>query len=182
MAVVSRATMDDEQIPELAQGFVRLAVLLEAPEQATPGAIARSSGVELDDLGPVLVLDGQALIDVRQEQSETARRALEALGPTQVVAHSRIVHDWHWLRIQIGRNHGLTIGQLGKILTRAQVGPIGRIHIQNTHTLIGLRDDYIDAAESRLADTRINGAATRPSRPRPDEIRESAAFIPQRRR
>jgi len=169
-----------EDLPQLAAGYVRLAVLLEGGRAVTHGDVVRASGVGLDHLGPVLVLDNQAWVDVVQDQAESVRQGLESLGPTQVMAAEPIRYQYRWLRLGAGRNHGLTMGQLRKLLNRADAGPLGRIHINNTPTLVGLREDHIEGVERHFAEARVNGVTVRPTRPPPGEIREPPDYKPKR--
>jgi hypothetical protein len=147
--------MDD--LPALATGFVRIQVRLPRDAQPTPGDLARLAGVSLDDLGPVQVLDGSAVVDVRTEHGRAAREHLERLGPTRLVGW-----DWQWLKLNIGRNHGLNIGQLKKVMLNVDALPLGRILINNTHTLVGVQDFKLPAILARMATLRVNGYAARP--------------------
>jgi hypothetical protein len=97
---------------------------------------------------------------------------LERLGQTRVVDIT-----WQWLKIMIGRNHGLTIGHLKKILQAADAAPLGKIHIQNTHSLIGVQDWKMPAVVLKLSGTKVNGYAVRPEGP--VQAPGSAAFVPQ---
>lgn len=115
------------------------------------------SGMALDDLGPVLVLEGSAVVDVRTELGRSAREHLERLGPTRLVGW-----QWQWLKLSIGRNHGLNIGQLKKVMLSVDALPLGRILINNTHTLVGLQDFKLPAVLARMATLRVNGYAARP--------------------
>jgi hypothetical protein len=94
---------------------------------------------------------------VRSEQVQRARDGLSALGLTRVA-------DWNfrWLKLNVGRNHGLTIGQLRKVLVAVDALPLGKFNINNTHTLIGVQDQKAEAVLKRLADARVNGQAVRP--------------------
>ena len=62
----------------------------------------------------------------------------------------------------VGRNHGLTIGQLRKLLVTADALPLGKFNINNTHTMVGVQDQKAAAICARMADLRINGQAVRP--------------------
>jgi len=156
-------------------GHVRIAVLLHSP--ATPGEVARRSGVAAEKIDLVHVEGDQAFIDVIESEGLAARRALEPLGATQVAGRpSRPTKSWHWLRLRIGRNHGLTLKQVRRQFDRLGIDRLGKIRIQNTHTLVGLEaDDCIRAVEA-LADHRINGYPVRPERPGPREVRGDPWF------
>ena len=172
--------MSDDDLPKLAPGYVRLAVLLESPEGVTNGDVVKATGVDLDHLGPVLVLGEQAWVDVERDLADQAREGLQRLGPTQISAVKPILYKYQWLRLGAGRNHGLTMGQLRKLLTRADAGPIGRIHINNTHTMVGIREDHLERVEAHFAEARVNGVAVRPERMRADQVREAPDFKPKR--
>lgn len=146
-----------EDLPELVPGFVRIQVRLPRDGQPTPGELVRWSGMALDDLGPVHVLDGSALVDVRAAQGKAAREHLERLGPTRLVGW-----QWQWLKLHIGRNHGLNIGQLKKVMLGVDALPLGRILVNNTHTMVGVQDFKLTGVMARLSALRINGFAARP--------------------
>ena len=169
--------MDDK--PPLAPGFVRIQLLIEKPGGATPGELVSATGIDPEHVGVVLIDGHQGLVDVAEAHGEQARKGLDRIGITQVTHAQRPPPTWSWLRITVGRNHGLTIGQLRKLLRRFGASRLGQIHINNTFTLVGLRDDEIDQVEAQLADHRINGVAARPARPA--TMRRSAAFQPRDR-
>jgi hypothetical protein len=150
-----------DELPDPAPGFVRIQVrlprALPGDGQPTPGDLARMSGVALDDLGLVQVLDGSAMVDVRTEHGKTAREHLERIGPTRLVGW-----DWQWLKLNIGRNHGLNIGQLKKVMLSVDALPLGRILINNTHTMVGVQDFKLPAVLTRMSTLRVNGYAARP--------------------
>lgn len=147
-----------ETLPAVAPGFVRIEVRYRLPgSPPTPGDIARASGVHPEDLGPIMVAGLNAIVDVRSPLAQRARAGLDALGSTRVA-------DWNfrWLRLAVGRNHGLTIGQLRKVLATADALPLGKFNINNTHTMIGVLDQKAEAVLARLAEVRINGQAAKP--------------------
>jgi hypothetical protein len=160
-------------LPPPKTGFVRLLVRLP-PGEHTPGAIATATGIDLDHLGPVQVHeDGSvATVDVAVTHAKGVRYTLEKFGPVRIIDVT-----WQWLKIMIGRNHGLTIGHLKKILQAADAAPLGKIHIQNTHSLIGVQDHKMAAVVAKLAGTKVNGYAVRPEGP--VFAPGSAAFVPQ---
>lgn len=166
--------MDD--LPDLDPGFTRLAVWLKRGHTVTPGAVASSLGIDLDQLGPVLIHEDQVTVDVANDFVNRAGAALEQLGPVQEIGRKVIPVEFCWLQLAVGRNHGLTMAHVRKILTRADAGPLGRIKVNNTHTLVGLRDDHIDAVIERLSSARINGVAAKPHQPDASSIHESPAF------
>ena len=146
-----------DELPDPAPGFVRIQVRLPRDGQSTPGDLVRLSGMALDDLGLVQVLDGSAMVDVRTEHGKTAREHLERIGPTRLVGW-----EWQWLKLNIGRNHGLNIGQLKKVMLGVDALPLGRILINNTHTMVGVQDFKLPAVLARMSTLRVNGYAARP--------------------
>lgn len=147
-----------ETLPPIAPGYVRIEVRFRLPgAPPTPGDVARASGVHPEDLGPIMVAGLNAIVDVRNTIAQRARNGLDALGMTRIA-------DWNfrWMRLSVGRNHGLTIGQLRKVLAAADALPLGKFNINNTHTMIGVQDQKAEAVVARLADVRINGQAARP--------------------
>jgi hypothetical protein len=146
--------MDDA--PNLASGFVRIAIGLRPKHGYTPGEIANASGLKPEDIGHVVIGETEAIIDVRSACGMQARDGLARVGRTQLAAR-----NWQWLRLSVGRNHGLSMGQLRKIMQKADALPLGRISIQNTHTLVGLHDDKVVGVVSRLSTLKINGFAAK---------------------
>lgn len=136
---------------------MRIAVLLPRGGAATPGSLATAAGVGLEHIGAVRVGEGEATVDVRLEQARPARAALDRIGPTKIVDWS-----WRWLKLNVGRNHGLTIGQLRKVMAAADTGPLGKINLNNTHSMIGVQDYRIAGVHERLAHAKINGYPIRP--------------------
>ena len=147
-----------ESLPPLAPGYVRVEVRFRLPgAPPTPGDLVRATGVHPDELGPIMVAGVNAVIDVKSALVNRARDGLSALGLTRVA-------DWNfrWLKLNVGRNHGLTLGQLRKVLAAADALPLGKFNINNTHTMVGVQDQKAEAIRARLADLRINGQAVRP--------------------
>jgi hypothetical protein len=163
----------DEPAPPVAEGFVRIAVRLPRSRAFTPGDLVGMSGVAVEVLGPISVQPGEALVDVRVEHGRTARAALERLGATRLDGWS-----WRWLRLSLGRNHGLSMGQLRRVMQNAEALPMGKIHIQNTHTLVGIQDFRMGVVLGRLAGMRVNGFAARAEVLPAGQGPGSAAFIP----
>ncbi len=145
------------ELPPLPTGHVRIRLRLPLGSALTPGGIARASGLAAEDLGPIVIHGREAYIDVRAAAGRNARDNLRPVGPTEMIER-----HWGWLRIAIGRNHGLSMGQLKRILQRADALPAGRILIQNTHTLVGLTDDRLPLVIEKLRTVKINGFAARP--------------------
>lgn len=137
-------------------GFVRIEVKLPAGRATTPGDLVKAAGVGLELLGGVCVGEQEATVEVRCEAGPEARRNLARLGLTRLVGW-----EWRWLRISLGRNHGFTLGRLKKLLAAADAGPLGRIQLNNTHTLVGLQDFRLAAVSAWLTGQRINGYPVR---------------------
>jgi hypothetical protein len=154
-----------------AEGFVRIAVRLGTGAAPTPGEIARLCAVELEALGPIQVGPGEAQVDVRADRGRAVRAHLERLGPTRLEGWT-----WRWLRLSVGRNHGLSMGQLRRVMQNAEALPLGRIHIQNTHSLVGVQDFRLPTVLERLKGTRLNGFALRAEALAPGQGPGSAAF------
>lgn len=161
-----------ETLPPLAPGYVRVEVRFRLPgAPPTPGDLVRATGVHPDELGPIMVAGVNAVVDVRSPMVQRARDGLTALGLTRVA-------DWNfrWLKLNVGRNHGLTLGQLRKVLAAADALPLGKFNINNTHTMVGVQDQKAAGIVARLADTRINGQAVRPELVPANKTLGSASF------
>src|SRR5277367_5171391 len=100
-----------ESLPAIATGFVRITVRL-----AHAGGL--TSGVQPDQLGPVAVHSEEGSLDVRAELGKQVRERLERLGATRLVGW-----EWQWLKLHVGRNHGLSMGQLRKIMQTVDALP-----------------------------------------------------------
>jgi hypothetical protein len=157
--------------PPVANGFLRISVRLPAGESYTPGDLARVVAVGLDQLGSIFIERSVALVDVRYAHARQARMHLERLGPTRLLDW-----QWRWLRLAVGRNHGLSMGQFKKIMQAADALPLGRIHIQNTHSLVGVQDFKIESVVERLSAARVNGFAIKPEVLPPGKGPGSPAF------
>jgi len=162
----------DATLPPVADGYLRIVVRL-VRDDFTPGEIARYAGVDPDHLGPIAVLGGEAAVDVTYAMAKTARGFLARLGPTRLVDW-----QWRWMRLGIGRNHGLSIGQLRKLMLAADAMPLGKISINNTHSMVGIQDFRLGAVLAKLATTRVNGFALRAEGLAPGQGPGSAAFVP----
>ena len=162
------------ELPSLQHGFVRVVVHLRPFSALTPGAIACATGIPAEYIGPIVIEGDAAYIDIAADHGRDARVGLSSIGPTQLIERR-----WQWLRISIGRNHGLSMGQLKKILQTADALPAGRIVIQNTHTMIGLIDAKVDAVVLRMSTLRVNGFAAKPTALPPGEGPGSPAYVPK---
>ncbi len=145
-----------DTLPPPSQGFVRIQVRLLRAPQLTPGELAQAAGVALDDLGPVQILNGFGVVDVRTVHGRVTRDRLEQFGPTKLVDW-----QWQWVKLHIGRNHGLNIGQFRKVMQNVDALPMGRILINNTHSMVGLHDYKIPTILARMSTLRVNGYAAR---------------------
>ncbi len=161
-------------LPPVKPGFVRIGVRLRPGNQTTPGQLAAACGVDLDHVGPIVVQDHEAYVEVGHDHARAARFGLDRVGPTRVLQF-----NWQWMKLAIGRNHGLTIGQLRKLLLTADANPLGRLHVNNTHSLIGLQDFKVPTVIAKLATTRINGFAVRPEALPLGSGPGSPAFVPK---
>lgn len=165
-----------ETPPPLQRGYVRLALLLQG-RALTPADLAKATGLEPEQLGHIFVADDHAIVDVLTEHGKQAREGLDTLGPVQVLADAAVSLSFKWLKIHVGRNHGITAKQLRRILERVDSGPIGRFHVKNTHVMVGIREDRFDDVVAGLNRTKINGMLPRAGAPEPDETpKTSAAF------
>ncbi len=143
-------------LPSVKPGFVRLGVSLPQREM-TPGQVASATGVDLDAVGLIEVRPGHAVVEVRHDLARLARNHLDRLGPTELMAYS-----WQWLRLSIGRNHGVTLGQLKKLMQQVDALPLGKYNLNNTHSLVGIHDYKGPAVFTKLQSVRINGYMVRP--------------------
>lgn len=161
-------------LPPVRSGFVRLGVRLRAGEEVTPGFMASSAGVPMEQVGQIIVTDYEAFVEIHHTVARNARYHLDRVGQTRIAQW-----NWLWLKLAIGRNHGLTIGQLRKLMQTADASPLGRIHVNNTHSLVGLHDFNMPSVIAKLETTRINGFAVRPQSLEASEGPGSPAFVPQ---
>ena len=67
---------------------------LSRGQSYTPGELTKLVGVELDQLGPIVVGEGEAHVDVLIAAGRTARASLERVGPTRLEGWT-----WRWLRL-----------------------------------------------------------------------------------
>jgi hypothetical protein len=166
--------MNEQQPPQ--SGFVRLSVLLDQP--CTPGDLVKACGVDLNHLGPITINGDQALVDVTTDEAPTAREGLKNLGATQLQSRgNRPDPKWTWLRLAVGRNHGMTIGQFRRVMERSPCGPLGKIHLNNTHTLVGIHAEAFEPAVEYFAEMKINGITVRPGVPEQGEITDGPMYL-----
>jgi hypothetical protein len=145
-------------------GFIRIQLNLPVGATPTPGDLVKAVGIALDDLGPIQVEHATAWIDVSTAAGRTARTNLDRLGRTNIVDW-----QWRWLRLMVGRNHGVTLNQLKKVVLQADAAPLGRIHLNNTHSLVGVQDFRVPSVVAKLTGHKLNGYSLRP-----EDLPESA--------
>ncbi len=145
-------------LPPVAAGYVRLLVHLPARHELTPGVFAKTTGLAAEFLGHIALGPGYGAVDVIAAHGREARNQLQRLGAVQLIER-----NWVWLRMGIGRNHGLGMGQFRKIMITAGAKALGRIIIQNTHTLVGLPDDVGTVVAKHLMHVKVNGYHVRPT-------------------
>lgn len=152
---------ETDAMPALKKGFVRLAVLLQDATPMTPGELAQQLGVPLDRLGYIMVTPQQVRLDVEQEHLKAVREKLELLGPIQV--EGREEPQWRWMRLEIGRNRGVTMQQLRRHCQRAGLERPGRIHVQNSYSVLGVPEHLWDHMMKYFKAVSVNGQLARPS-------------------
>lgn len=161
-------------LPQVKPGFVRIGVRLRPGNTVTPGDLVTAAGVKLEEIGPITVLDNEAYVEIGHVVARTARFNLDRVGPTRILQW-----NWRWLKLNIGRNHGLTIGQLRKLMQTVDASPLGRLHVNNTHTLVGLQDFKLPPVLAKLLTLRLNGYAVRPEALEEGEGPGNPAFVPR---
>ncbi len=140
----------------IASGFVRLSLKVPGEQTPTPGEVVQvlqSGGVPLDAIGTLTVDGAAAHIDVLAAHAEAAQLALGAVGRSRVSGLR-----WQWLKLLLGRNHGFTINRLRTLMADCE---LGRINLNNTHTMVGIPEVQAEAVSARLAAARINGRPVR---------------------
>lgn len=155
----------------LADGFARIHLTLAAGKDPTPGDLARQCNIPAESIGLIRIDNGGALIDVEDDLAEAACLRLNEEGKARIVERRRIQPDWAWLIMQVGRTQGMTMGYLKKLLERAESGPVGRIHIQNAYTLVGMHAHRIEPVAEYLNRKPINGIKPRARTAEPTEHR-----------
>jgi len=159
------------ELPPVREGFIRIHVEIGLGGPATPGELAGLCGVALDHLGPIAVEGSDGVVEVAITHHQAVRRALHELGPTRLVDW-----QWRWLKLNLGRNHGLTIGHFRKVMQKIEAYPLGKIGIQNTHTLVGIQDFKLADVVLKLSTLKVNGYLVRPEVLPPGKGPGSAAF------
>jgi len=138
-------------------GYIRIQISLPYGSVPTPGDLVKATGIPLDDLGPIAVGPGSATVDVVVDAGRIARTNLGTIGQTRVIDW-----QWRWLKLAVGRNHGVTLGQLKKVLLNADAAPLGKIHLNNTHSLCGVQDFRGPLIVAKLTGHKLNGYPLRP--------------------
>jgi hypothetical protein len=160
-----------DELPPPAAGTVRIRVHIATSPMPTPGELVRATGLPVEAVGFVQVGPRSATVDVLAEHGKAARARLDLIGKTQVVEWI-----WRWLRIELGRNQGLSMGRLKKLLLESQAMPAGKIMLNNTHTMVGIQDFRIDETLRRMAALRVNGFPVKASALPPGKGPGSPAF------
>jgi hypothetical protein len=160
--------------PERASDHVRFAVYTKKSDRFTPGEIARLTGLEPDQIGFIAIESDHILVDVHKTCKQAVRSRLVEIGGCKLLEDAPFL--WRWLRLAIGRNHGLTMRKLRSVLESAEAQPVGRIHLNNAYTLVGLREDRWEPTLAALANTSVSGI---PLRPREADRHESRSEDPR---
>ena len=145
------------QLPDIAPEFTRLTVYIKDTRALTPGGVAQATGLQAEQLGPIIIGKNRISVDVHDSGIDAARPKLEAMGSLQEPAGRRARRQWFWLRLEVGRNHGLTIGQLRKLLNKVELTTLGKIEIANTHARCGIDAGDCESVIEQLASVKING-------------------------
>lgn len=147
-----------EEIEPVLAGYVRLVLYpRQATNTLTPGEIVTWSDTSTEFIGPLMIGRTQVLIDIHCHHSKNACESLGKHGSCCIAQSGVHKMEWHFIRLAIGRNQGLGISHLKRIMGAAQNGPLGKISINNTYSLIGIREDYVPACLQALEKKRING-------------------------
>ncbi|NRA38471.1 MAG: DbpA RNA binding domain-containing protein [Planctomycetes bacterium] len=147
-----------EEIEPVLAGYVRLVLYpRQATPTLTPGEVVSWSDVAPEFIGPLMIGRKQVLIDIHCHHSKHACEALAKHGSCCIAQSGVHKMEWHFIRLGIGRNQGLGISHLKRIMGAAQKGPLGKISINNTYSLVGLREDFVQVCLQSLENKRING-------------------------
>ena len=171
--------MDD--LPPVTSGYIRLVWF---PDQDTRemlhADVLRLCDENLDNLGHIQIRRRKIYIDVMHTVSHDVRERLNEYGRCTVAENSLHQLRWVFIRLGVGRNHGLNLGYLKKLMKRLDAGPLGKISINNTYTLLGLREDKIESVVNQLKNKRINGYASQARLAEQREVgRKEAQYIPE---
>ena len=71
-------------LPPVRSGFVRLGVRLRAGEEVTPGYMAGSAGVPMEQVGQIIVTDYEAFVEIHHSVARNARYHLDRVGQTRI--------------------------------------------------------------------------------------------------
>lgn len=150
-----------EALPPVQAGYIRFVLF---PEEKTwkldPGMLIKMCQCGPEHVGHIQIKRQKVYIDIHNAVSHQVREALQEHGRCTVAENGLEQLKWSFIRLGIGRNHGLNVGQLKKLMKRIKAGPLGKISINNSYTLIGLREDFIKQALQQLSGMRINGFAS----------------------
>ncbi len=151
-------------IPELAAGYARLQIDLKEERRGehspTPGEVVCATELPPEEVGFISVSENTVTIDVVRPRCRHTREILTGLGFVRVIKAPDM--DWLWLYIGIGRNHGFTMKRLKKLLDETDSQPVGKIHLNNAYTVVGLREDKFEGACTHMKSAKINGIALKP--------------------
>jgi hypothetical protein len=142
---------------EPAEDFVRFALFVKQPGAFTPGSIAQQTGIDPDLIGLISIQRDHIVIEVHKTAKKDVRARLVELGACKLLVDREL--RWLWMYLNLGRNHGLTMRKLRSTLEAAEAQPVGRIHLNNNFTVVGLREDRFEAVSAQLAGRSINGIA-----------------------
>ena len=170
-----------DELPPVSSGYIRLVFFPDADTRSMFHAdVLRMCEEDLDLLSHIQIRRRKIYIDVHNSVSHDVRERLNAFGRCTVAENSLHAMRWHFIRLGIGRNHGLNLGYLKKLMKRLNAGPLGKISINNTYTLLGLREDRIESVLNQLKQKRINGYASQARLAEQREVgRREAHYVPE---
>ncbi len=150
-----------EPLPPVQAGYIRFVLFPETKTWLlTPGMVIEWCGCDNEKISHIQIKRQKIYIDIHNSVSHAVRENLQAHGRCSVAENGNEQLKWHFIRLGVGRNHGLNVGQLKKMMKRIEAGPLGKISINNTYTLIGLREDFVRETVEKLSRMRINGIAS----------------------
>ncbi len=150
-----------DPLPPVEAGYIRLVLFPEVETwHLTPGMIVGYCAVDLEKVGHIQIKRQKVYVDVHNSVSHDVRERLNEHGRCTVAENGVELLKWQFIRLAVGRNHGLNVGQLKKLMKRIEAGPLGKISINNTNTLIGIREDFVKHVIAELSSKRINGVAS----------------------
>ena len=171
-----------EDLPPVSSGYIRLVLFPDSDTRDLLHAdVLKWCDTDLDLLGHIQIRRRKVYIDVHHTISHELRERLNFRGRCTVAENSLHDMEWHFVRLGVGRNHGLNLGLLKKLIKKYEAGPIGKISINNSYTLIGIREDKIKSLLENLKTHRINGYASQARLANEREIgKKEAKFVPNK--